>query len=40
MKRLQAITDLIVITAIVYALGNFARGMIFAYQWLTCNPHM
>jgi hypothetical protein len=40
MNRLQAITDAIVITAMIYALGNFAQGMILAYQWLTCNMHM
>jgi hypothetical protein len=40
MRRLQAITDAIVITAMIYALGNFAHGMILAYQWFTCNMHM
>jgi hypothetical protein len=40
MGRLQAVVNLIIITAIIYAFGNFARGMIIAYQWITCNPHM
>jgi hypothetical protein len=40
MGKLQAIVDMIVITAMIYALGNFARGVILAYQWLTCNTHM
>jgi len=40
MGKLQAIIDGIVVLAIVYALGNFINGMILAYQWITCNPHM
>jgi len=40
MNKLQAITDGVVVLALVYAFGNFAQGMILAYQWLTCNIHM
>lgn len=40
MGRLQAIVNLIVITAMIYALGNFAHGMVLAYQWFTCIDHM
>lgn len=40
MRRLQAITDGIVVLAMVYAFGNLGLGMILAYQWFTCNMHM
>ncbi len=40
MGKLQAITDGVVVFAIVYALGNFINGIIFAYQWLIYNQHM
>jgi hypothetical protein len=40
MGKLQAIVDGIVVLAIVYALGNFAHGMVLAYQWFTCIEHM
>jgi hypothetical protein len=37
MGKLQAITDGVVVLAIVYALGNLINGMILAYQYI---PYM
>jgi hypothetical protein len=40
MGKLQAVTDGIVVLAIVYALGNLINGIVLAYQWIQCIPYM
>ena len=40
MDRLQTVVDGLVIVAIIWGLGSFIKAFIFAFQWLTCNPHM
>jgi hypothetical protein len=40
MNRLDPIVQAIIIIALIYAFGSWTHGIILAYQWITCNPHM
>ena len=37
MNRYQAVCDGVVVFAIVWGLGSFAKAVILIFQWITCN---